>query len=116
MLRPSRFDHGTLSVAHGQNARTAPQRIPNLLDELESFPDSQSVNVDGWINHTRNLGSVPLVDNTRSGCGVTYNARSSAAACSATSATHYDSLYGSTNQPSAQPNGLEHAGILLQFR
>ena len=60
MLRPPGLDHGALGVAQGRPPGFAPERIPNLLDELKTLPDRQPGNIDGWIDHRMESGLDPV--------------------------------------------------------
>lgn len=53
MLRPAPVDDSALGLVQWKNAGSAPERIPDLLDEREPFPDGQSFDVDGGIYHAR---------------------------------------------------------------
>ena len=51
MLGSSRLDQCALVIAERENRSFAPQRIPDLFDELESLPDGQPFEITRCIYH-----------------------------------------------------------------
>ena len=53
MLRSPSLNQCTLILVERENRSSAPERIPDLFDELESLPDGQPFQIDCWIHHLK---------------------------------------------------------------
>jgi len=51
MIGTAGLDHGMFVRAQAEHAGPLPQRVPNLLDELQALADRQPLEVKGWIYH-----------------------------------------------------------------
>jgi len=57
------LDDRPLGLVQRERAGTAPQGIPDLLDERESLADGHTFDIDSWILHATNLRGAGASDN-----------------------------------------------------